>query len=215
MLTPKQEIKLQRQGGRLRDKSSSTIDDFAARGPGAAYSDMAAAAMDRVRARLMGYEDDRAVGLEEASAPSTSAAAGSSDDANAAGPGPSAAQRVLHAMMHQCVCREERAEAIAEACVPPGLMVAAQHRHPSERQLAPATVRVCTTPDGLLAAIAAERSRLTGGPQQAAAADEQPPLPSGEPPLQVLHELQEDVSGYDAAVYSRLSPLERFGAGTF
>ncbi len=213
----REELKLQRQGGRLRDKAESTLDAFASRGPGAAYSDFAAAAMDRVRARLTGYDDDRGAGGEEeeegGDAASSSGRTDGDESGRAAGANNPAARRVLRALVTRCGCRGERAEAIAEACVPPGLMVdeaagdGTAIGGGASRQLW--SGRVCTTPQGLLEVIAAERQRLAGD----GGGGQQPVLETGESVAQVLSELEEDVGEYNTHVYSRLSPLERFGGG--
>ncbi|KAI8464972.1 MAG: hypothetical protein J3K34DRAFT_461669 [Monoraphidium minutum] len=193
-----------RSGGGLRPREAAPLDDFARRGPGAVYSAQAAAAMERVRARLMGYEDDGpgAAGGGEGSDEGSSSASEASGGASEAGGGP-AAERVLRALLLECSCRGERAQAVAEACVPPGLEVAADA--PGGRP-----VSVCTSPPRLLAAIALAQQLLegaSGGGGPAAA------LPSGEGAAVVLSELAEDVAQYEAAVYRRLSPLERYGAG--
>lgn len=222
----REELKLQRQEGRMGpSKAPSTLDDFARRGPGAAFSDQAAAAMARVRARLTGYQDD-GPGGGDLGAPAGSPEDGSAGRQSAASSGP-AARRVLAALLLECSCREERAQAVAEACMPPGLEV-----EDSDGMGTPHRVLVCTSPKQLLAAITAELQQLGYASDQGSsigagnssagdlcsdhslfAAGMMPALPSGESPTQVLFALREDVEDYNRAVYSRLSPLERFGAG--
>jgi hypothetical protein len=212
-----QELKLQR-GSALRPKEGSALDDFARRGPGAAFSSQAAGAMERVRARLMGYQDDGAragAGLDGAAAatsPSSTSSGASSSSSSGTGrtdDGGPAAQRVLRALLLECECRGERAQALAEACVPPGLSVAAES--PGGPRIS-----ICSSPPRLLAAVAAEQRRLQ---QQAEGGDDGTPgsgtpamLPSGELAAAVLAEVEEDVREYETHVWSRLSPLERYGA---
>jgi hypothetical protein len=191
--------------------------------------------MERVRARLLGYDDDGegAVssggggvdGVGEVASAGARSASGAAVDG-------SAARRVLLALLNECGSREERAQALAEACVPPGLSVAPER---------PGGARacVCTSPERLMAEIGAERRRIEGSDREAGAKLDAPNdgrgdggggssssgggggadagalpavLPSGEAAVEALAALAEDVAGYDAAVYSRLSPLERFGA---
>lgn len=208
-----QELKLQQSRGQLRSKASSTLDDFARR---SGYADMAAGAMQRVRARLMGYMDDGVRDLEAADQQEEAGRSAASSSSGSGG-GTPAASRVLHSLVLECSCREERAQAIAEACVPPGLSVK------NDLSGGP-RVRLCTTPANLKAAIAAELQRL----QQAASTSSSSAvqggssagrgvlgtvLPSGELCSEVLVALEEDVREYEEHVYSRLSPLERYGAG--
>jgi hypothetical protein len=189
---------------------ASTLDAFASRGPGAAFAGQAAAAMERVRARLMGYGDDG--GSEDSASGSSSS---SSSSGGGGGGASSAARRVLAALLTRCWSREERAQALSEACLPPGLLVDETTR-----------LHLVTSPAALQAAIAAEVARSARG--EAVAANDGPGagssspdgteaipivLPSGEAAADALTALAEDVADYDAAVYSRLSPLERFGAG--
>ncbi|GBF98676.1 hypothetical protein Rsub_11670 [Raphidocelis subcapitata] len=206
----REEIKLQRSGRLGGASAGSALGSFASRGPGAAFAGQASAAMERVRARLMGYGDD-----------------GDGDDAggsagSSAGGTRSAAHRVLAALLTQCWSREERAQALSEACMPPGLLVDEATR-----------LHLVTSPAALLAAIQAERGRLardgavagtssnsgsgSGSPGDGGGSpgsDAIPAvLPSGEAAADALEALAEDVAGYNAAVYSRLSPLERYGAG--
>ena len=204
---PHQELKLQRSGGTLRPQGGSSLEMFATRGGSAAYADMAAATMARVRARLTGYVDDGGSGEGPADTGSNLGAAalgiGSQEAVQEAGSGAGpAARRVLCALLHQCACREERAEAIAEACVPPGIVV--------DGDGGSAAMHVCTTPAGLQAAIAEELQALSTGP---ISGSQDTALLSGEALEEVLGALQEDIANYDRAVYSRLTPLERFGAG--
>lgn len=90
---PPQEVKLQQQGG-TTSAASSSFNAFASHHT--AYAELAAGAMARARARLMGYEDG--------------------DDINAA-------IKVLDALLTGCSCREERATVLPEACTPPGIQV--------------------------------------------------------------------------------------------
>ena len=218
------ELRLQREGGAAALRPPGA--EHGGRGGGgaaaaatAAYGDFAAAAMARVRARLSGYDDDRpplADGEEEADAASGDDAGGDNRVGTpSAGP---AARRVLRELLRACECREERAEAIALACVPPGIPITSEDDGAAGGGAAGSLPgSACTTPDGLLAAIAEARWQAEDQQQQQGAsgdADAQAlTLPSGEPLLRVLAELEEDTEGYGAAVYARLSPLERFGGG--
>jgi hypothetical protein len=175
--------------------------------------------MARVRARLMGYEDDNAGGEGEGGVrENTDAVLGDTGlgggRREAAGP---AARAALAALLEECSCREERAQALAEACVPPGLAVGGGSR---------GSVRnVLTSPGGLLAAIAETRAASTlpssasicggSGGSSGGSSGVTDPLPSGEALADALAALEEDVGDYDMHVYSRLSPLERFGGPGF
>ncbi|KAG2434812.1 hypothetical protein HXX76_007697 [Chlamydomonas incerta] len=124
-------------GPRKGPATRSAIEEFTKHNK--AYADLAAGAMARVRARLMGYQDDASGGGE----------------GGEGGAGPSAAQVVLRTLLHGMGSTEERATFMPDAFAPPGLQI------PPEAEGGKPSF-VVTSPEALTSAIRARLAALSG-----------------------------------------------------
>ncbi|KXZ54808.1 hypothetical protein GPECTOR_4g879 [Gonium pectorale] len=196
--------------GPRRGVTRSSIEEFTKHNK--AYADLAAGAMARVRSRLMGFDDD----------------------------GPSAAEAVLRALLDGMGSAEERATYLPEAFTPPGMQVSTEAgtgkptfvvTTPEQLTAAARSRLAAITPEsgagsppsqtppsapsppagapgaGASAAAGAAATRAPGAPGSSGV----PRLPSGEDEAEAIAELLELIAEYDAAVYSRKTPLERMG----
>mmetsp|Transcript_26006 Transcript_26006/g.56707 ORF Transcript_26006/g.56707 Transcript_26006/m.56707 type:complete len:380 (+) Transcript_26006:79-1218(+) len=187
-------------------RGRSSVDEFAKSNQ--AYMDLAAGAMARARARLMGYQDDEQ----------------------------GAAVQALDVLLQYMYSREERATFLPEAFIPPGLSLPGgrgsvvttpqallQAARSSLKQLHSRGQQASSEGDAA-SDTGASSSSSSSAPVQASSiqgssiggASVSSALPdvltSGESTVQVLKELIEDVEEYEAHVYKGKSQLERFGA---
>eukprot|EP00877_Chromochloris_zofingiensis_P003714 jgi/Chrzof1/13343/Cz07g29170.t1 len=180
----REEVKLQQQGG-TTSAASSSFNAFASHHT--AYAELAAGAMARARARLMGYEDG--------------------DDINAA-------IKVLDALLTGCSCREERATVLPEACTPPGIQVEVRADGAPGFMCSNPTQLLAAVKQKQQEVAASNTSSDQGsgnGFTSTRPSQQQQLLPSREPLAVALQDLAQDIVEYDTHVFQRLSPLERYG----